>query len=407
MRRTVLYVIPVALAGGCDQPGQPTTQPMPTSIPRQIEQTEYEGLPPIDSLANTWNTIRPGADTTCLYGTSYGFFVKPENLDRVLITFPGGGTCWSGLTCSDEPRGRVNDNPKTVRAEDNPVGSAGIFAEDNPENPFRDFTKVHVGYCTGDMHIGNAVRLNDGWVGDGIKPSDTLYFNGHKNAMTVLQWVFANVPSPETVVIGGHTSGSYGTPLYASIVADHYPDAAIRHLGDGNGALHIGERLRPLVDAWNTAGVLAEYPGFDHLRREGLTFDDITVAAARRHPEIVFTQMITAHDNVFTGLLEYLGIEESVLEVVEAGHRYVKEQVPNYRTYVADGNRHVISLGYFDAVAPSGNRNRGLPNIYDRFYSYQVEGRRYRDWVADMVAGEPIEDVRCRDCEEVEYYDAQ
>jgi hypothetical protein len=372
----------------------------------QAQRTDHRGLPAIGALADGWNTIRPGGETTCLYGTDYGFFVRPDSLSHVLITFPGGGACWSGLTCSDEPRGRVDDNPKTVKAEDNPQGSAGVFAEGNPENPFLDYTKVHVGYCTGDMHVGDAVRPNDGWVGEGSRPTDTLHFNGHTNAMTVLEWVFANVPSPETVVIGGYTSGSYGTPLYASLVADHYADAAVRHLGDGNGALFIGERLRPLVEAWDTAGVLARYPGFTAIGPEELSFEDITVAAARRHPEIVFTQMVTAHDAVFSELLEYLGVESPILEVVEAGHRYVKSRVDNYRTYVAGGNRHVISLGYFDAIAPSGNRNRGLPEVYDRFYSYQVDGRRYRDWVADMVAGEPIEDVRCSECEEVQYYRA-
>ena len=406
MRRMNPYIIPLLFVVGCSESVQPPAQSQTAGVgdaEMPTAETEHQGLPPLGALADTWNTIRPGGETTCLYGTEYGFFVKPESTSQALITFPGGGACWSGQTCSDEPQGRVDDNPKTVRAEDNPLGSGGVFADD-PENPFLGFTKVHVGYCTGDMHIGNAVRSNESWIGEGEPPSETLHFNGFQNAMTVLNWVYTNLPDLETVVIGGYTSGSFGTPLFVSLIADHYPDAAVRHIGDGNGALYIGDRMTPLVDAWDTAGVLAGQPGFQDIEMENLTFEDITIAAARRHPEIVFTQMITAHDQTFSEMIEFLGVEEPILEVVEAGHRYVKSQVPNYRTYVAGGNRHVIGLGYFDAIAPTGNRNRGLPDVYDRFYTYQVDGRRYRDWVADVVAGRPVADVRCTDCSEVEYY---
>jgi len=404
------FVAPAILMAGCGPvpedapaPGQ-TTAPAATTTPAQ---DQHVGLPPLARLADGWNTILPGEDTMCVYGTPYGFFVRPEDPKKLLITFPGGGACWSGLTCTDEPVGRMDDNPKTVRQEDNPAGTAGIFAEDNPENPFLDYTKVHVGYCTGDMHMGDAVRPNDGPLAAGAtRVSDTLHFNGYRNAMTVLNWVFDNFEDPDTVVVGGFTSGSYATPLYASLVADRYPSAAVRHIGDGNGALYIGANLAPLPTAWNTVDVVRRHEGFEHLTSDGFTFEDITIAAARHHPEIVFTQLITAHDMVFSEMIEYLGADQPILTYIEAGQRYVKERVSNYRTFLAGGEKHLISLGYFDSIPQRGNRNRGLPDIYDRFYSYQVDGRRYRDWIADMVSGRPIEDVRCSDCSRMEYYSA-
>jgi hypothetical protein len=103
-------------------------------------------------------------------------------------------------------------------------------------------------------------------------------------------------------------------------------------------------------------------------------------------------------------MIEYLGVDVPILEVIEAGQRYVNERVDNYRTFLAGGDKHLISLGYFDSVPQRGNRNRGLPDIYDRFYSYQVGGRRYRDWVADVVAGRPVENLRCSDCERMQHY---
>jgi hypothetical protein len=370
-------------------------------------QNEHVGRPSLAMLTDGWNTIRPGADTMCVYGTPYGFFVRPDDPEKILISFPGGGACWSGLTCTDEPVGRMDDNPKTVRQEDNPAGTAGIFAEDNPENPFLGYTKVHVGYRTGDMHIGDAVQVNDGPLADGVpRISETLHFNGYRNAMTVMNWVFDNFETPETIVVAGATSGGYGTPLYVSLMADHYPDAAVRHIGDANGALFIGEKLRPLPEAWNVIDVLNRHEGFESMDPETFSFEDITIAAARRHPEIVFTQIITANDMTFSEMIAYLGADQPIRTYIEAGQRYVKQQVPNYRTFLAGGAKHLITLGYFDSIPQRGNRNRGMPDIYDRFYSYQVNGRRYRDWIADMVAGRPIEDVRCTDCSRMDYYAA-
>ncbi|HEY5624756.1 MAG TPA: pectin acetylesterase-family hydrolase, partial [Gammaproteobacteria bacterium] len=314
---------------GCTAPPEP-----PTETPPQLEAepvaavTDHAGSPLLADLADGWNTIRPGGDTMCLYGTDYGYFVRPKDPDNILISFPGGGACWSGLTCTDEPVGRMDDNPKTVRAEDNPAGSQGIMSDDNPENPFVDYTKILVGYCTGDMHIGDATMANDGPLEEGqVRVSDTLHFNGYTNAMTVLDWVFDNFESPESVVVSGHTSGSYGTPFYASYVADRYPDAAVRHIGDGNGALYLGELLQPIRDAWGTVDLLNGHEGFEGLDPGSFSFEDITIRAARRHPEIVFTQIVTAYDSVFSEMIDYLGYEEPILTAIDAGQAYVKSQV--------------------------------------------------------------------------------
>ena len=398
-----LLVVTLVIAG-CEMPEEePAVEQEAVEATEPV--SEHSGNPLLADLADGWNRIHPGADTMCLYGTDYSYFVRPKDPENLLISFPGGGACWSGLTCTDEPVGRMDDNPKTVREEDNPAGSQGIMSDENPENPFVGYTKILVGYCTGDMHIGDAVMANDGPLENGqTRVSETLHFNGYANAMTVLDWVFENFPEPENVVISGHTSGSYGTPFYTSYVADRYPDATVHHIGDGIGALYLEERLQPIRDAWRTVDLLNQHEGFEGLDPDNFAFEDITIRAAQRHPEIVFTQVVTAHDSVFSELHDYLGYEEPILTAIDAGQAYVKNEVDNYRTYLAGGNKHIVALGFFDSIPQTGNRNRGMPDIYDRFYSYQVDGRRYRDWIADMVDGRPIEDVRCSDCSTMQHY---
>jgi hypothetical protein len=42
---------------------------------------------------------------------------------------------------------------------------------------------------------------------------------------------------------------------------------------------------------------------------------------------------------------------------------------------------------------------------YPEFYTYQVDGVRVRDWVADIADGTPVDNVACTDCDEPELYE--
>ena len=83
MKKITLYLCLILLLLGCDEWEPKSVQSV------QLIQTEHQGMPPLSALSDSWNTIHPGGDTTCLYGTEYGFFVKPESTRQALITFPG------------------------------------------------------------------------------------------------------------------------------------------------------------------------------------------------------------------------------------------------------------------------------------------------------------------------------
>lgn len=52
-------------------------------------------------------------------------------------------------------------------------------------------------------------------------------------------------------------------------------------------------------------------------------------------------------------------------------------QESNFRSYVADGVEHTI-----------------LP--FDRFYTTQINGVRFRDWVANLINEQPVDNVACQ-----------
>jgi len=53
------------------------------------------------------------------------------------------------------------------------------------------------------------------------------------------------------------------------------------------------------------------------------------------------------------------------------------------RSYVAGGKKHTILSR-------------------PEFYTYEVDGLRFRDWVASLVAGESVASVSCVDCTEAQ-----
>src|SRR4029450_8228733 len=117
-----------------------------------------------------WQQIElPG--TVCGNGSQYRFYVYDSpTCNTLLIEFEGGGACWDYATCSGQagilgaahPNGIPNDyihefQPQYVSP---PVNRAdpGIPGRPKKNIATNGFDMVYVPYCTGDVHIGNAVR---------------------------------------------------------------------------------------------------------------------------------------------------------------------------------------------------------------------------------------------------------
>lgn len=154
--------------------------------------------------------VLPGGETRCIYSysTPFAFQVIPGASDKLLVYFQGGGACWDAASTK---MGFCTTDAK-------PQSLVGIFDRTNPDNKFKDYTIVHVMYCSGDIFGGNVVREYDDQAGVPVTQ------RGFKNAQASLDWVVSQqaaghlAASLSDLVVMGCSAGSIGTQLWGNQV---------------------------------------------------------------------------------------------------------------------------------------------------------------------------------------------
>ena len=151
--------------------------------------------------------VLPGGKTRCIfsYSTPFAFQVIPGASDKVVVYFQGGGGCWNEATTS----------PLFCLTDVEPQTPIGIFDRTNPKNKFKDYTIVHILYCSGDAHGGNTTRpYND-------KKGQPVVQAGLLNVQATLDWVKSQqsaghlATTINNLIIMGCSAGSLGTQLWA------------------------------------------------------------------------------------------------------------------------------------------------------------------------------------------------
>ena len=328
------------------------------------------------SAAPVWQEIQGGEQTICSNGTPYVFFFHPGNSKKLLVFFQGGGACWDPISCN------LNAKPTydpSADAHDNPAGDEvnlggyawdGIFNFGNPRNPFRDYSFLLIPYCTGDTHLGSKDVTYS-------TPDTTFTINhqGARNVQAALNWVYNKVPQATQVFVTGASAGSIASPVYACVIADHYPDARVAHLGDCSGA-YRGKGLEQLLTHWGVPATLSSAG----LTPRSWTMVDILVEAARKHPNLTFSQYNAAFDATQQFFLSQTGENpDSVLSNIQTNNVLIINQVPNYTAYVDTGSHHVV------LTRPQlyTTRGGGLPFI---------------EWLAELEKGAQPAPATCDAC---------
>jgi hypothetical protein len=233
---------------------------------------------------------------------------------------------------------------------------------------------VFVPYCSADVFLGNATTE--------YGPDLTIQHKGSANGNAGLDHLASTFPGATEVVVIGESAGSIAAPLYGALVADRFPDARVTVLSDGSGSYPDAPELTGLIaDKWNTGSVMPDWPELAGLTAEQWSsFPGLFVRAGQHDPDIVFARHDFAYDHNQSLWYPYIGIERGdLLARIDANEAQIEAAGVNVISYVAPGDEHTI--------------------LTEReFYTEAVNGESLRDWVARLIAGEPVPDVHCTDC---------
>lgn len=358
-----------ATAGAPATSVSPTSEATETSVSAPAATSESAPVPG----ASDWETIVPGGDCECADGSEFSFSVRAGDPTKVVLFLEGGGACFDAGTCAftEEDSTTYDWN---ISPDDDPALQLGIFDFSRTENPFADYTFAYVPYCTGDIHLGDVTRE--------YSPELTVEHNGFTNGTAAVTYLADNYPEAEQVVVVGESAGSIAAPVYSGLVSDLLPDAQITVFADGSGAYADEPTLNAgLSGLW---GVFDNMPDWDV--NEGLTAEDwgivrFWVQAGQHDPEIVMARFDYAYDEVQTAFMTLTGSDTSdVGASIDANEVLIEAEGIDQHSYTAPGSNHTLVRK-------------------DEFYEMEVNGVRLVDWVAALIAGEPLADVHCEECE--------
>lgn len=325
-----------------------------------------------------WNELRPGGETTCSLGSAYAFFARAAARDRLVIYFEGGGACWDAATC--DPQGDPTYK-RVVDDDDNPANRpAGIFAIDDAANPVRDWSMVFVPYCTGDVHLGDALAYYTAREDDGTERTFAVHHRGYRNAQAALAWTFERWAAPAEVLVAGSSAGSIPAPFYAQLVAERYPKARVISMADSAGAYRRDPKGANPAEPWAMLEVLQRHRGFDDHTAETIDFRHLPIVAARTQPDLLLLQFDTANDTAQQFYSDRVRADDRPVQaLLRQNLADIRAAAPRFRSFTAGGPEHTILW---------------RPTFYD----YEVDDVLFRDWFAGALAGTLPEDRSCTDC---------
>lgn len=330
---------------------------------------------PVSESPKGWDKVPGGPGTICSQGTPYSFFYRPGNAEKLLVYFQGGGACWMYSNCDLKQRPTYDP---ALDPKDDPQPT-GIFDFANPANPFADFTVLFVPYCTADVHLGNrtvsyTAPASATQADNGAPASVQIHHKGYSNAQAALRWLYERVKAPRTVFVTGESAGAIASSFYADRLAEQYKKAQIIQLGDCAGGYRAAV-VPKLLEGWGATEMMRGFPSYVQADPSKLNFETLYTAAARNHPAIKLAQFNTAEDETQVFFLSLVGVPNAVLpQLLEQNYADIRAVAPGFRTFTAPGNVHVILRR-------------------PEFYSVQANGVRLRDWVANLLAGRPVENI--------------
>jgi Pectinacetylesterase len=342
----------------------PATTAPATTVPATTAPATTEPAPV--GFADQWERVEAPPECMCGDGSPWSFFVRQADPAKVLFFLEGGGACFNAEMCAPGS----TSYKQSIGYEDGFDASDGIFDLDNPQNPFADYSIVFVPYCTGDVHSGNTTTD----YGEGV----VIEHKGQVNGTAALDELVARFPDATRIVVGGASAGSFPTPFYAGMVADLLPAADVKVIADGSGA--IPDAMGLVVSNWGTIEALPDWPEVGDITPAEFTPSYIFEVTAAHDPSIDFARHDYAFDEVLAGYAELVGLDAGdLVSVMTANEIKVEATGATVATWIAPGDDHTV-VGASD------------------FYTEQLNGVRFVDWLEAFLDDAPLPDQRCEVC---------
>ena len=226
----------------------------------------------------------------CGDGSDYAFRIRlaptGSPVEKIVVHMAGGGACLAGPDCAAT-------NPDLFEALSDGLPNGGMMSSTAATNPFRDWTKVSLPYCTQDLHIGGGVPT--------AYTEITVQRYGAPNVRATMQyvrdliWAELDATDPEgyradrpLMVFSGSSAGGYGAAYNYHWVLDDLgwvhttvaPDASLAMDNGTVGVIALGSiTLSPTFPGWNTQPFL---PPYCYTGACAEIFDNLELATAPR-----------------------------------------------------------------------------------------------------------------------------
>ncbi len=329
--------------------------------------------------------------------TDFYFFVQKGNPNKLLFGLDGGGACWDAATCIGSPL--IGSSTYTVALDETPeilANTGGFFDAGNTANPFHNYTKIFVPYCSADVHWGSRDTTYVLDLAPGVQLTWLIHHRGMDNFLAVLDWLQKSggeqfqidFSRARDVTVSGASAGAYGANVAFAYVAELAPGARLNLISDaGIGVLTadfyktaIFDPANPDSANWGVQGNLPSWvPGFTGLLAQGAAnpigfVPAVFAALADYKPDAHLASLTTNLDLVqifFYGLMKGVVPPDAATAaewyVAMKGITLLTATVPNYRFFIDAGTFHTF-IGDNPAV-----------------YDVRVLGISLADWVRAMI----------------------
>jgi hypothetical protein len=252
--------------------------------------------------------------------------------------------------------------------------ATGLFDRYNKDNPFKDYTVVHIGYCSGDAHAGHADR---DWADENGYP---IRQRGYENAITAVDWAKRNVGNKKLdhLVLTGCSAGSLGTQVWSRKLLQEFQYERAGVIADSYAAIFpTGSQPHFIKDLGICSTGVLQGDMQKKCDKGKISVQNFYDNTMKTFPEVAFANLDSKYDKVQIAFYQAIHVSwNGVPDVLTANFYYQRlseivgpySKNPNYVSYLVTSNQHCYTpfdlLYHYDAAGPTNlpaNRRSRAP----------------------------------------------